>query len=148
MRCFLWLVLASGSLEASDAECILLQATSELGIPVHPGPGNPGVSHRMADGTMAQKVETAPETGWLHIKASAVGGWIVKRYVGDVVPCPEVETKATGELSEADGPNSSSVAGISSTFMTASRADFQKMLGGTFLSVASAANVSFSPPHG
>jgi endonuclease/exonuclease/phosphatase family metal-dependent hydrolase len=75
-------------------ECVKLQAFSNLGIPVHAGPGQVAVSHRLADKTVAEKLEVDEQTGWVRIKANAVDGWIIKRYISAVVPCPSDEQAA------------------------------------------------------
>lgn len=83
---FLALAITCGSSVAEET-CIRLKAQSNLGIPVHPVPGKPAVVHRFADGTTAEKLEVDADTGWIRVKANAVEGWIVKRYIDAEVPC-------------------------------------------------------------
>jgi len=87
MKSLLIVLVVTVSAPAQDV-CVRLKAHSRLDVPVHPTSGNPGVSHRLADGTIAQKLETDEDNGWIRIKANAVEGWIIKKYIDAEVACP------------------------------------------------------------
>lgn len=90
-----WLVLGLLSAPCAFAaagpqvgECVLLRAKSDLGVPLHPEAGNPGVSGRVPGGRIGRVTALDQPTGWLRIEAEDTAGWITPKYVEAVVECP------------------------------------------------------------
>lgn len=68
---------------------VQLRASSALGVPLHPAPGNNGVSSRLPDGAVAAVREVDRITGWIRVEHPAGAGWIVRRYVASLLsPTP------------------------------------------------------------
>lgn len=99
-KVWLLLVIALTSPAYAEETCLRLKAFSNLGVPVHPESGNPGVVDRLADGTIAQQLETDEGNGWIRIRANAVEGWIIRKYVDMDVPCPSVSPAPEPEAAE------------------------------------------------
>lgn len=81
----------------SVGDCVRLRAYSDLGVPLHPGPGRNGVSGRLADGVIASVEDFDEETGWYAITSDEGEGWIVRRYILETVDCAGMSPEV-GEL--------------------------------------------------
>jgi endonuclease/exonuclease/phosphatase family metal-dependent hydrolase len=58
-----------------------------IGVPGHPSPGNPGVSHRFPGGTTVTVTAIDAATGWFQVEdANANAAWITRTYIAQVVP--------------------------------------------------------------
>ena len=70
-------------------DCVRLRAFSQLGVPLHAGSGEHGVSARLPDQTIAKIDALDSENGWLLIRSGGQSGWIIRKYVDAVVACAE-----------------------------------------------------------
>ena len=58
-----------------------------IGIPGHPVPGNPGVSHRFLGGTTVTVTSLDAATSWVQVEdSSGTAAWITRTYIAEVVP--------------------------------------------------------------
>lgn len=71
--------------QVSVNDRVRLRAYSDLGVPLHPGSGNRGVSDRLIDGAIAIVREIDPQNGWIRITSGDREGWIVRRYIAEVL---------------------------------------------------------------
>jgi endonuclease/exonuclease/phosphatase family metal-dependent hydrolase len=71
----------------NEGDCVRLQAFSSLGVPLHPAPGNNGVSGRLGHATVARITDHDAPTDWFEITAGNSVGWIIRRYIDEPVPC-------------------------------------------------------------
>lgn len=71
--------------QVSVNDMVRLRAYSDLGVPLHPGSGNRGVSDRLIDGAIATVREIDPQNGWIRITSGDREGWIVRRYIAEVL---------------------------------------------------------------
>ena len=65
---------------------VRLKAFSQLGIPLHPESGSGSVSDRLPDRSIVDVHEIDPDNGWINISGSGISGWIVKRYIAEIIP--------------------------------------------------------------
>jgi endonuclease/exonuclease/phosphatase family metal-dependent hydrolase len=74
------------SCEAQEVGDRVLLVERAIGVPGHPAPGNPGVSHRLPGGTTVTVRARDPSTGWYQIEDD-VGNtaWITRTYIERVV---------------------------------------------------------------
>src|ERR1043166_1680128 len=77
-------------------ECVKLKATSQLGVPLHASAGDHVTSGRLNDATIAKVDQIDQPSNWIHVTCDSGSGWIVRQYVGPVVPCePAAATPTT-----------------------------------------------------
>lgn len=76
---------ADEAVEVGDT--VVLKATNDLGVPLHPEPVAGNDFRRVADGARAEVLEIVEDGRWHRIRVSGGGpeGWIVRRYVLRVV---------------------------------------------------------------
>ena len=67
------------SAQPQIGDCIRLKASSALGVPLHPGPGNNGVSGRLPDQSRANITAFDDDTKWYEISSDDGSGWISSR---------------------------------------------------------------------
>jgi endonuclease/exonuclease/phosphatase family metal-dependent hydrolase len=91
-------LLTHVALAQNVGDCVRLEATSQLGVPLHASAGDPVVSIRLTDATIVKVDSMDQATGWLHVTADSGAGWVIRRYLGDVVDCsPAAPAGPTGE---------------------------------------------------
>jgi len=79
-----------GTAVAADVDigdCVRLQSFSELGVPLHPGAGNNGVSGRAVHGSEANVVAHDAVSGWYQIEMGGENSWIIGKYISAVIEC-------------------------------------------------------------
>ena len=84
-------ILSAYSSAQVPGDCVTLSATHPAGVPVHDRPENSFRGVRIADGAIASVVELAEGGHWLRLQAGTTDGWVVSRYIGTVVPCPDTD---------------------------------------------------------
>jgi endonuclease/exonuclease/phosphatase family metal-dependent hydrolase len=76
------------ALEVEVGQQVELRATNPQGVPLHENPF-PSFKGRFPDGATATVTETDNEKHWLKVKTPSQQGWIVEKYVGQVLtPTP------------------------------------------------------------
>jgi hypothetical protein len=81
----LFISLPSGGWTQSVGVRLLLVVRA-IGIPGHPAPGNPGVSHRFPGSTTVTVKAIDAATGWLDVEdANGISAWITRTYVAQVL---------------------------------------------------------------
>lgn len=83
--------------------CVRLKAANPLGVPVHPAAGDGLVSGRLADETVARKLEVDDETGWIRVKTDELEGWITARYIAATFNCETEVVEGSVEPMPDDG---------------------------------------------
>lgn len=74
-------------------DTIELNAEHADGVPLHAGP-RPSMTGRIADGSGAEVIGATADKHWLNVRLpDGRTGWIVPRYIGRVVPPPNVPGK-------------------------------------------------------
>ncbi|RPJ36072.1 MAG: hypothetical protein EHM35_08805, partial [Planctomycetaceae bacterium] len=81
--------LAVGNVSVNDR--VRLKAFSDLGVPLHASSGSASISGRLPDATEAIVSAIDPQNGWLKISAGNTTGWIIKKYVGEILPSGAVD---------------------------------------------------------
>jgi hypothetical protein len=83
---FLVLTLVAGSAWPQTVGDQVRLVERAIGIPGHPAPGNPGVSHRFVGGTIVTVTAIDDPTGWLRVEdAAGTSAWITRTYIAEVV---------------------------------------------------------------
>jgi len=98
--CCVWLLVltcvSDAQPQVSINDRVRLRAYSNLGVPLHPGSGNRGVSGRLIDGAIATVREIDPQNGWIRITSGDSEGWIIRRYIAEVIIDSTAETYVVG----------------------------------------------------
>ena len=83
---FLVITLALPSAWAQNVGDRVLLVERAIGVPGHPAPGNPGVSHRFPGGTTVTVTAIDAPTGWFQVEdETGNSAWITRRYIAQVL---------------------------------------------------------------
>jgi endonuclease/exonuclease/phosphatase family metal-dependent hydrolase len=86
---------SGADLQVSPNNVVKLKAYSDLGIPLHPASGERSVQSRLQDGSIANILQIDTANGWIEIKSGNQTGWIISKYIGEILPT-EVHPSVAG----------------------------------------------------
>jgi len=94
---------------------VALFSSSSLGVPVHPGPGDPHYS-RWANGSIATITSRDSSTGWYEVSQGWRSGWVIATYIGVLRP-PTISNIPDQAIDENKrvGPTSFTVGDLDTT---------------------------------